>query len=373
MSHKASKKSKAWAARRPVPCCELGVLHAFGPGVLFSTNHQLQFVSSDERRIRVPLRSLRLVCLYGPVRVTAGAIRLVTDAGSALAYLSASGLKTNGVLQPASDAWKGRRYRQYLAVQDRAWMLDQARLLVAEKIESMEAAAVSVRSQGRAGQVVRNLIRDLPEMRSKVAEAADHAMLRGLEGNAAKRWFEAFDSLLPEGWSLPGRHKRPPTDPVNALLSLGYTLLSHRVHAACSAWGLDPALGVYHELRPGRSSLACDLMEPFRVVAVDRLILRMLSMNLFSADDFVITTEGEYCVRLIEEAVKRWLSDLEMHLHSSDNSHPSLQVRLIDRVRLFAEALPDCKRDWPNSIEPMELGMDSECSPPPERNVESQE
>ena len=118
-----ARNNKTWAKRRPIPFCQVGVLHAFGPGYLHAPNHVLEFQGSKSaggRRLRInKLRELRLVCLYGPVRVTAGAIRLVTDAGAGLAYLSASGLKTNGILQPPRDTWKTRRYRQYQAVQKR--------------------------------------------------------------------------------------------------------------------------------------------------------------------------------------------------------------------------------------------------------------
>ncbi len=340
------RRSKSWAERRPISCCELGVLHAFGPGYLHAPNHLLEFKGSGDRRLRIPLRGLKLVCLYGPVRVTAGAIRLVTDAGAALAYLSAGGMKTNGILQPATDAWKGRRYRQFQAARDRTWMLHQARRLAGEKLASLEDALRYVRRQGRADARAAEFLRDLPRMRQAVDQADNHATLRGLEGMAAKRWFEVFDHLLPENWTLPGRRKRPPTDPVNALLSLGYTLLYHRVQAACLAWGLDPSLGFFHDYRPGRASLACDLMEPFRVPAVDRLILRMLALRRYSDEDF-LTDDGTYSVRLVEEALKRWLTDLELHLHATDEDHPSLQVLIMERVRSLAEALPPWDGRWP--------------------------
>lgn len=351
------RRKTAWAERRPISSCQLGVLHAFGPGYLHAPNHMLEFKGSkggEERRLRIPLRALKLVCLYGPVRVTAGAIRLVTDAGAALAYLSASGLKTNGILQPATDAWKGRRYRQFQAVQDRAWMLPQARRVVAEKLLSYEDALQYARRQGRADSRAAELLRDLPGMRQTVNEAPDHATLLGLEGIATKRWFEVFNDLLPERWSLPGRRKRPPTDPVNALLSLGYTLLFHRMQAACLAWGLDPSLGFFHEYRPGRASLACDLMEPFRAPAVDRLVLRMLALKRYQGDDF-IQNEGDFSVRLIAEALKRWLSDLEMHLHATDEEHPSLQVLIVERVRALVESLPSWNGRLPGTPEESEV------------------
>jgi CRISPR-associated protein Cas1 len=208
-------------------------------------------------------------------------------------------------------------------------------------MQSFEAALLYLRRQGRwdADGRAADLLADLPGLRQAAAVAPNLATLLGLEGTATKCWFEVFDRLLPGSWTLPGRRKRPPTDPVNALLSLGYTLLFHRVHAACLAWGLDPALGFFHQYRPGRASLACDLMEPFRVPAVDRLVLQMLARDRYHEQDF-IHNEGDFSVRLIEEALKRWLSDLEMHLHACDENHASLQVRIVDRVGGLVQALP---------------------------------
>lgn len=341
-----------WAERRPTPVCELGVLHAFGPGYLHAPNKTLEFRGTADRRLRVPLRELRLVCLYGPVRVSAGAIRLVTDRGAALAYLSASGMRINGTLQPAADAWRGRRYRQFRAVQDRDWTLQQARQIVEEKVASIEAAARHLQRHGRGSAELARFLTELPDMRRRILEAGSHASLRGHEGTAARRWFEVIDAVLPEGWTMPGRHKRPPTDPVNALLSLGYTLLVQRVEAACAAWGLDTALGVYHDYRPGRPSLACDLAEPFRVPVVDRLMLRCLARRQFSPSNFV-QDPADLSVRLTDDAWKRWLSALETHIHDAGRGSASHQVAIMERVRRLAESLPAWQNSQPvSAVEP---------------------
>jgi CRISP-associated protein Cas1 len=295
--------------------------------------------SAGGRRLRVPLRGLRLVCLYGSLYVTAGAIRLITDAGAALAYMSSSGLKTNGVLQPSTDAWRGRRYRQFQAFQDRTWTLPLARRLVNDKLRSQEDVLRHSQRQGRADRRAAAFLSSLPETRRAVDIAPDHGTLLGLEGMASKRWFEVFNDLLPDGWTLPGRRKRPPTDPVNALLSLGYTLLFHRVLAACQAWGLDPSLGFFHQYRPGRASLACDLMEPFRVPAIDRLVLQKLAAKQYNQGDFV-HEKKDSSVKMTEEAFKRWLGDLETHLHACDEDHPSLHVLIVERVRELIDVLP---------------------------------
>jgi CRISPR-associated protein Cas1 len=274
-------------------------------------------------------------------------------------------LKTNGILQPPRDAWKTRRYRQYQAINDSSWTLHQARRLVEEKLQSYEDALLYMRRQGRADAGIVSLLAELPGMRQAVRAAPDPATLLGLEGMASKRWFQAFDRLLPEGWTLPGRRKRPPTDPVNALLSFGYALLFHRVQAACLAWGLDAATGFFHQYHPGRDSLACDLMEPFRVPAVDRLVLRMLGLKSYHQEEF-IHNEGDFSVRLVEEALRRWMTDLEMHLHAADEDHPSLQVQIVERVGQVVDALPGWNHQFPGSADETSFATGEWVDGPPD-------
>ena len=120
------------------------------------------------------------------------------------------------------------------------------------------------------------------------------------------------------------------------------------MQAACQAWGLDPAMGFFHEYHPGRDSLACDLMEPFRVPAVDRLVLRMLALKSYHQEEFV-HNEGDFSVRLIEEALRRWATDLEMHLHAADEDHPSLQVQIVERVGELVDVLPSWNGRFPGT------------------------
>jgi len=342
-------KRKAWLARRPIPTCELGILHAFGPGVLHAPNKLLMFAGSENRRLKIPLRGLRLVCVYGPVRVTAGAVRLITDAGAALAYFSQDGGRTNGVLQPTRDHWRGRRFRQYQASNCLNWTLEQARQIVHEKIDSMLVVARYLQRRGNSTCDV-ELLRDLNCHRQSAASATDHASLRGFEGIATRTWFEALAGSLPAGWTFPGRVKHPPTDSVNALLSLGYTILLHHVEAACQAWGLDPAVGVFHEFRSGRPSLACDLSEPFRTPVVERSLLTALHQGQFQSSDFQQNPD-DLSVRLSEPAFRRWLTILETNLHDGQGKTQSLQLQIASRVGMLVDAIPDCAAPWPRATQ----------------------
>ena len=352
-------RRKTWTERRPLSSCEVGVLHAFGPGYLHAPNHILEFRGSNDRQMRIPLRGLTLVCLYGPVRVTAGAIRLVTEVGASLAYLSANGQRFNGVLHSPNGNSTTRRYRQYQASRDESWRLAQAKQIVKEKLTTVEESLSHFAKHGKSSDSVRALQHDLAELQLKVQNANSLNILRGLEGVTARRWFEVLGQQLPDGWTLPGRVKRPPTDPVNALLSLGYTLLFQRHEAACQALGLDPAIGTLHEYRQGRASLACDLVEPFRIPCVDRLLLACLNRRQFQPNDFTQRDDGS--IQMTQEACQRWVGACETWWHDSASGALTYQMQFIGRVIRLAENLPELS--WPKEPETDTIALDSnECA-----------
>lgn len=127
------------------------------------------------------------------------------------------------------------------------------------------------------------------------AELIPISAIRGLEGEAAAHYFGAFDHMIArqkEEFYFHQRNRRPPLDRVNCLLSFLYTLLVHDVSAACQATGLDPQVGFLHRDRPGRPSLALDLMEDLRPVLVDRLVLSLVNRRQVAAGDFQVSAAG---------------------------------------------------------------------------------
>lgn len=146
---------------------------------------------------------------------------------------------------------------------------------------------------------------------------------------AARVWFAIFAELVQPNWTFTQRTRRPPTDPVNAMLSLGYTLLIQRVIARCQAAGLEVAIGALHDIHPGRPSLACDLIEPLRVPCVDRLVINLCRRRQFSPGDF--DSDPARGARLGPEAMPRFIASIETHL---------VDVKLRDRLdRLVAQTV----------------------------------
>lgn len=142
----------------------------------------------------------------------------------------------------------------------------------------------------------------------QVARADSLQSLLGHEGAASARWHTIMRTLFPENMPYPGRRCHPATDPVNALLSLGYTLLLSRVQAYAAAIGLDPLSGVYHQRRAGKPALACDLIEPLRAPLVDQLVLAQVRQGVFRQENFESTEEG---VRLKPNDFRRFLQVFE--------------------------------------------------------------
>jgi CRISPR-associated protein Cas1 len=180
--------------------------------------------------------------------------------------------------------------------------------VVSAKIASQAQAARHYQRQGcgEAGPVLRRL----QEAMGPCA-AATLEQLRGLEGSASAAWFDLLGRLLQPPWRFEQRSRRPPRDPVNALLSLGYTWLLWRTVARCEAEGLEVNLGGLHEYRPGRPSLACDLMEPLRVSAVDRWVLGLCNQGMIAPGDFLDEPDG---VRLQEGRFGGMLRSWEQYL-----------------------------------------------------------
>ena len=147
--------------------------------------------------------------------------------------------------------------------------------------------------------------------------------------------------LFPPSLPYRGREHHPPPDPVNALLSLGYTLLLTRVQAEIAAVGLDPLVGVYHQPRPGKPALACDLIEPLRAPMVDQLVVGQVRQGCYRREHFEDTAQG---IRLRPDDFRRFLKVFEDRFHAT-SSGTSFEVQARQTVEHFATAV----RQWMES------------------------
>ena len=175
---------------------------------------------------------------------------------------------------------------------------------------------------------VKEGVDQLDELLDRVLEAETLDELRGFEGNATKLYFGLFDNLIlakEEAFAFDGRNRRPPRDPVNALLSFAYTLLTTEAAGALEGVGLDPQTGYLHALRPGRPALALDLIEEFRPVIADRTVLTLLNRSQLTSDDFENRPGG--AVLLNEEGRRTFLHHWQKR-KQHEVEHPVLERRV---------------------------------------------
>ncbi len=158
----------------------------------------------------------------------------------------------------------------------------------------------------------------------------------GVEGAASRDHFATLGKILGPTWSFVQRRRRPPPDPVNALLSFGYTLLTREAAAAVELAGLDPGVGFLHEMRRGRPSLALDLMEEFRPLIVDHLVIGLCTSGKLSPSGFTAQDEGKGC-RMDREALHTFLAAYERRMLTVAN-HPTAGRRVSYRAALTVQA-----------------------------------
>jgi CRISP-associated protein Cas1 len=247
-------------------------------------------------KYREVLASVRLidvmhVCVYGNVQITAQAMRTLFERDVDVFHFSYGGWLlglTTGL--PSKNAML--RIRQTTAAA--RGQLDEPRRMIAGKIRNCR---VLLRRNG--GESVARCVDQLAVLAGQAEQAEQAASLLGIEGTAARLYFQAFPSLLHDAGRLPGptfsglRNRRPPTDAVNCLLSFSYGLLAKEMLAACLTVGFDPYIGLYHRPRFGRPALALDLAEEFRPLLADSTVLTLINNREVSASDFLVRRRGD--------------------------------------------------------------------------------
>lgn len=212
-----------------------------------------------------PIALLSRVVIIGPAQLDSSSLLSLGRAGVGVTCLGVRGLSAGRVLTGQGHADGRRRLAQYQVVMDTQRRLDAARALVAAKLRAqLRVQQDWLRSRPNRRKALLAAGSRVTNALSTALSAESAGTLRGAEGAAAAAHFGGLAAMLPPHLGFEGRRRRPPTDPVNAVLSLGYTLLTSDAEMACHQVGLDPILGVYHDLSYGRASLACDLIEPLR-------------------------------------------------------------------------------------------------------------
>ena len=287
----------------------LNTLYVTTPEAYLSKDGLNVVVSVKQQEVfRIPAINIEGIVTFGYMGVSPGLMKLCSDSGISLTFLSPNGRFVSRV-QGATHGNVLLRKAQYALSDDEEWSLHVAKLMIAAKIQNYRNILRRyIRDYGDC-QEVDDAVRVLDANKRYALHAEDKTKLMGFEGIASNAYFEVLSKLIlnqKEAFPFNGRNRRPPKDAVNAMLSLAYTLIANDCASALETVGLDPYVGFLHALRPGRTSLALDIMEEFRAYLGDRFVLSLINKRQISPKDFLY--QGDSGVILTDSGRKTFIT-----------------------------------------------------------------
>ncbi|MDD9975607.1 MAG: CRISPR-associated endonuclease Cas1 [Candidatus Poribacteria bacterium] len=304
-----------------------------------------QIIVKKEREVlqEIPIVQLDEVVIFGNGHITTPTMGYLLSKNIPVSFLSSRG-KYKGKLQPPYAKDTLIRQQQYAVASDPPQCLELAKCFVRGKLTNAMRFCQRQRTQN---DEVKSAILSTRQTLEKLEGAKNLESLLGYEGAGAAAYYQAFRQFLARDWGFTTRQFRPPPDPINAMLSLGYTLLHNHVYAFTNVVGLDPYCGYFHQPKHGHAALASDLMEEFRQIIVDGYVLSLVNNNRIKPKDFEKTNNG---IRFTKEALDRFLTGYYGRMqrtfqHPTRNEKTThlrcieLQVRHLARVIRGKEAV----------------------------------
>ncbi|BAZ84441.1 type I-D CRISPR-associated endonuclease Cas1d [Dolichospermum compactum] len=264
------------------------------------------------KKQKVAAQTVNEVILMGNPQVTGDAFAYALELGMPVHYLSSFG-KYLGSALPKSSRNGQLRLAQYEVYRDPVRRLELVKAIVTAKIHNQYNVLYRHNEKNNP----------LKERKSLVKDKHTIYEVMGVEGLAAREYFACWQRMVGKQWTFNGRNRRPPTDPVNSLLSFAYALLQGQVMAAVHIAGLDPYIGYLHEVNRGQPAMVLDLMEEFRALIADNLVLSLLHKQAIKPDDF---HESLGAYRLKDHAKKTFLQAFDTKMND-EFKHPVFDYR----------------------------------------------
>lgn len=299
-------------------------------------------VKVDNKELfRIPIHNIEGIVCFGFMGASPSIMSLCAERRVALSFISTSGRFLGRITGPVSGNVLLRR-KQYRIADDPITCLEISKLFIAGKITNSRTVlqrALRDHSQTINISTLEEAVTKLSLKQKQVLKSKDQNELRGYEGESAMIYFSVFNQLIlhqKEDFKLDGRNRRPPLDNVNALLSFTYTLLMHEVIAALESVGLDPCVGFLHVDRPGRQSLALDMMEEFRPFLADRLVLSLINRKQVSNKGFIKQPSGGV---IMDETTRKEVIIAWQKRKQEEIIHPFLEERVPIGLIPYCQAL----------------------------------
>ncbi len=319
------------------------ILYIQEQGALVRREGEEVRVTLNDRVIsRLPVHELEQVVVCGNVQLTTQAVALLLQHEVDVVFLSFYGTFRGRLLKEGSK-FARLRHAQLRLSGDEARALEVARSIVRAKLANQRnlLASLARDAAAPAAAALVQAVEGIERMRRDCSLARDGDALRGYEGKAGAFYFAAIGALLDRSWSFQGRKYYPAPDPFNAALSFGYALLQKDIAAAVQLVGLDPYLGCFHAMQYDRPSLVLDLMEEFRPLAVDCVVLDLVRSGKLNPKEFTFTEESERPVELGAEQIGRLIRAYEARVtgplvrHAASGTQNTIRRCYELQARLF--------------------------------------
>ncbi len=306
-------------------------LYITTPEAYLSLEGETVVVQKEEgKALKLPLHNLEAIVCFNYPGVSPALMGACARRGIGLTFFRPSGRFLARVSGPVSGNLLLRKRQHQATAEPKTAVAIAASCLLGKVYNSRVVIERALRDHGLVvnRERLQNASAFLKASLPAIRDAADLETLRGLEGAAAKQYFRVFDELIlhqKEAFRFTGRNRRPPRDRMNALLSFLYTLLTYEVASALEGVGLDPQIGFLHADRPGRPSLALDLVEELRPALADRLALSLVNRRQVNAKGFTLKESGGV---LMDDKTRKTVLGAWQARKQEQITHPFLKERI---------------------------------------------
>ncbi len=301
--------------------------------IIRKTGDRLIVQKDEAVLLDIQCHKIDAVLIFGNVQFTTQAVHELFEHGIELALLTQTG-RLVGQITPPMPKNIELRMAQYERYKDEDFVLKLSKAIVSGKLKN--SLEVLRRFSYNHPEInLKDEISNLEKSIQEVQTGGSLQALRGIEGSGAKVYFSGFAKMIRGNFDFDGRRKRPAPDPVNALLSFGYTILFNEISSLLDGIGFDPYIGFFHQIEYGRPSLAADLIEEFRSPVIDRFTLNLINNNVFSQDDFYLHVKSG-SMYLTNEGIKRYFKEYEKYMGAEINSD-SQEIKKISQRNFIRE------------------------------------
>ena len=302
-------------------------------------DNRFQVKYKDGMISSIPAETLEMIEVFGKVNVTTACIEECLKRGVNILFYSTNGAYY-GRLISTTHVNVHRQRKQADIEHDLNFKTAIAKKIIAAKIHNQ---IVILRRYARNGSLdISRSIVEMQNMQNKVMHAGSDEQIMGYEGTAAKIYFNVLGQLIDPTFSFRGRSRRPPMDPFNSLISLGYSIMLNEIYGKIEGKGLNPYFGILHKDREKHPTLASDLMEEWRAVLVDSTALSVLNGHELSVDDFYSGVE-QPGVFLTKDAFKKYIRKLEGKFRTDSKYLDYIDYRVSFRRAIYYQIGPFVK------------------------------